>query len=224
MTTARTLIGDALQDIGVVDPNETMSAEQADHGLRTLNRIVDAWRAARLYVYTITDVSASFSGASATVGSGLTVNTAAPVRFEPGCYYVKSGDSYPLPEMTYAQYAAVQNKSESGDYPQGYYYDKAIPGRVYVWPVPAVSTEYHFQVRAKISAFANLDTDYSLPDGYQDALHYSLCERLPGAYNLPISQADAVNAVRARSAIRKNNVFIPVLSVGDGQRTNIISG
>ncbi len=223
--TARTLVEDALQDCGVLDPIETMSAEQADHGLRSLNRIIDGWRARRLYVYTITDVAASFSGASATVGSGLTVNTDAPVRFEPGCYYVKDGATYPLSLLDAQGYASIQGKADQGD-PVAIYYDRAIPGNVYVWPVPTTSRTYHFLVMRKLSAFADLDTTYSLPDGYQDALHWTLCERIPRAYNMPVSAADVAEAAKARAAIMRANTTVPILSAtpDSGARINIING
>ncbi len=214
MTTARELIDDALGDIGVLDPMETMTAEQAQHGMRTLNRIIDRWNAQRLHVYSVRDVVATFSGASASVGPGLTVDTSHPLRFEPGSYYVKSGMSFPLPIWSREDHAAVVLKAQAGEFPQGAYYDRQIPGTVLVWPVPSAPLEYHFQALVKLSEFADLDTDYSLPDGYKDALFYALCERLPRAYNLPVDPGAAAEAAKARAVIRKNNTIVPVLDAG----------
>jgi hypothetical protein len=222
--TARVLVEDALQDCGVLDPVETMTAEQADHGLRTLNRIIDSWRANRLFVFAVTDVSATFSGATATVGASLTVNTDAPIRFLPGCYYVRDGESFPLVEWTAEQYSAVLTKAASGD-PEAFYFDRKIPGTVTVWPVPATAPTYHFMVMSKLSAFADLDTAYSLPDGYQEALHYSLCERLPTAYSMQVDPANAAHARRAVAVIRRNNVRVPILDAVDkSSHPNIING
>lgn len=211
MTTARELIEDALGDIGVLDPVETMTAEQAQHGIRTLNRIVDRMNAQRLHVYAVRDVSATFSGATATVGPGLTVDTSHPLRFETGNYYVRSGMSFPLPLWSREDYNAVVLKTQAGEYPHGVYYDRQIPGNVFLWPVPSAPLEYHFQVVAKLSEFADLDTDYSFPDGYRDLFFYSLCERLPRAYNLPVDPGAAAEAAKARAAVRKNNTNVPVL-------------
>lgn len=224
--TAREIIGDALNDTGVLDVQETMKAEQAEQGLKTLNRIIDRWRGQRLYVYAIKDVQASFSGASATVGDGLTVNTEHPVRFEPGCYYVVNGIAFQLPSWELTQYNSIILKATPGDYPQGFYYDRQIPGHVYVWPVPAVAVEYHFQVMQKLDAFADLDTAYTLPDGYKDALHYTMCERLPKAYNLPVDPTDVAEASKARAVIRRANTQVPILQVWPYQNTrlNILTG
>lgn len=225
MTTARELITDALGDIGVLDPNETLSGEQANHGLRTLNRIIDRWNAQSLHVWTVVDVVGNFAGASATIGPGLTFNTPHPLRLEPGCYYVKSGMSYPLPIWSREDYNAVILKSTAGDYPQGVYYDKQIPGHVYVWPVPSVSTEYHLQATVQMAEFADLDTDYTFPAGYKDALFYTLVERLPQAYNLTPDPDQKAEAAKARAVIRKNNARVPVLSATNGRsgRLNILT-
>lgn len=225
MTTARSLIEDALQEVGVLDSAETMTAEQAEHGLSTINRIVDGWNARRLMVYAVQDVVATFSGALASVGPSLTVNTPHPLRLEQGCYYVKSGLSYPIKVWDREAYNAVVLKATSGEYPQGVYYDRQIPGTVKVWPVPSAPIEYHLQVLIKLSEFADLDTDYSLPDGYRDAFFYTLCERLPRAYNLPTDPDIKAEAAKARKVIQKNNTQVPTLQIGSGLsgRLNILT-
>tara|TARA_R110000868_G_scaffold147948_3_gene369599 strand:+ start:170 stop:862 length:693 start_codon:yes stop_codon:yes gene_type:complete len=224
---ARTLINDALGECGVLDPAESMTAEQAAQGLGVLNRIIDRWRGQRLYVYAIDDISATFSGATASVGAGQTVNTESPIRFEDGCFYRIANIDYPLPQWELTQYNQIALKTTSvSSYPQGFYYDRDIPGTVTVWPVPAVAIEYHFQVMKKLSSFADLDTAYSLPDGYHDALHYTLCERIPTAYNLPINPADVAQAASARQVIRRANARVPILDLAPNQnmRVNIFTG
>ena len=224
MTTARELINDALGDIGVLDPIETMTAESAQHGLRTLNRILDRWRAQRLHVHAVSDIVATFSGGSATIGPGATIDTPHPLRLEPGCYYVRSGLSFQLPVWSRGAYNAVILKAMSGEYPQGVYYDRQTAGAVHVWPIPSSPVEYHLQVMAQLPDFADLDTDYKLPAGYRDALFYSLCERLPRAYNLPVDPGAAAEASKARATLRKNNTEAPVLSTAESDaRFNVLS-
>jgi len=225
MTTARTLIADALGDIGVLDPNETMTAEMAQHGLRTLNRIIDRWQAQRLYVWAVTEVVATVSGASATIGSGQQFDVTHPQELQPGCYYVRSGMSYPLPIWEREDYNAKILKDQAGEYPQGIYYDRQMNGRVYVWPVPSAPLEYHLQVLTRLPVFADIDTEYQLPDGYQDALFYTLTERLPAAYNLPVSQLAVTEAAKARRVIKAGNSQIPVLQIGEinSGRLNILT-
>lgn len=225
MTTARDLITGACEDIGALEVGGTMDGTMLEHGLRTLNRLIDAWRAKSLYVHALTNVQASFSGTGATVGTGQTVNTATPLRFVDSCYYVKDGTSYDLPLWTADQYFAIREKAEAGEYPEGFYFDGAIPGAVHVWPVPSASVEYHFIVMKKLSEFADLDTDYSLPDGYESALHDELCLRLARAYQLPVTQEMVNSALSTRLAIKRNNTKPVLLSAmpDKGTRPNIIS-
>ncbi len=225
MTTARELIGDSLQEVGVVDMGGTMRGEQSSHGLRVLNRIIDKWRSQNLYVYALTNVTANFTGTGATVGTGLTVNTATPLRFVDECYYIKSGTSYPLPQWTHEQYHSIQAKTEVGEYPRGFYFDGNVPGVVSVWPVPSGSVEYHFIVMKKLSKFADLDTDYSLPDGHETALHDELCVRLPLSYDMQAKPAHIQASMASRLAIKRNNTKPIILALPDtGLRPNIISG
>lgn len=225
MTTARNLLGDALLEIGAISAGESMDGDMIAQGLRALNRIIDAWRAKSLYVHALTNVAANFSGSGVTVGTGLTINTAAPLRFMDECYYIKSGTSYPLPQWTHKQYHSIQAKTEVGEYPQGFYFDGSVPGVVHVWPVPSASVEYHFVVMNKLSEFADIDTDYSLPDGYEAALHDELCVRLPPAYTLPINPAHVQASITSRNAVKRNNTKPIILSATDnGSRPNIISG
>lgn len=226
MTTARNLLSDALADIGVIGASETAGGDMLAHGLRALNRIIDRWRARSLYVHALTNVTANFAGTGATVGASLTINTDAPLRFVDSCYYVKSGTSYPLPMWTHDQYFAITSKTEVGEYPQGFYFDGNVPGVVHVWPVPAASVEYHFVVMKKLSEFADIDTDYSLPDGYEAALHDELCVSLPPAYQLPVNPVHAQASIASRNAIKRNNTKPIILSASPDAtaRTDIISG
>lgn len=44
MTTANEIVSDALTEIGVTSPGETLSAAEAADGLRALNRMLHAWQ------------------------------------------------------------------------------------------------------------------------------------------------------------------------------------
>lgn len=213
MTTARELISDALGDIGVLDPIETMTAEQAAHGLRTLNRIIDSWSAQRLMLHAVSDVVATFAGASASIGPGLTIDVPHPLRLEPGCYYVRSGISYPLALWDRETYNATVMKGMAGEFPQGIYFDRQLPGTVYVWPVPSAPIEYHLQTMQQLSKFTGLDINHDFPAGVANALHWALCERLPAGYNLPVNPESKSQALASRAALRKNNTVVPILSV-----------
>lgn len=217
--TARSTIQGALKLAGILSPFETMSSTSADDGLVILNNLVDGWNLERLYIYTISDVVATFAGASATIGPAMTINTVRPIRIESG-FYRRSGIDYPLRIIDVDAYNAIGLKTVSGDYPEVLYYTGDSPtGMVYVWPVPSAN-EYHLQVMSQLTEFADLDTSYSLPQGYRKALMYSLAEELAGMYDMELSPIQAKIAVGARRSLKRANVVVPGLTYTGPQNSN----
>jgi hypothetical protein len=220
---ARQLIQDVMVKIGAVGALETMGAPQAQIGLRDLNRVMDRWQASRLYVFCVGEVVATVGGQSATLGPGLQFDCPAPQALHAGCYYVRSGMSYPLDVWDREGYNAITLKSQANDYPDGVFFDRI--GKVFFTGVPS-PCEFHLQVLQRLPKFANLDTDYAMADGYEDALYWTLCERLPGSFNLPVDPQAAVEGRNARRVIRKANIQVPTLQIAGSeslQRYNILS-
>lgn len=227
--TARATIQGALKLIGVLDPAETMAPEDADDGLTWLNNMVDMWNLERLYIYTIAEVVATFAGASATIGPGMQIDTPRPVRIE-SAFYRRSGIDYPLAIISSEEYDSISTKGISGDYPEVLYYNANSPtGTVYVWPVPA-SNEYHLSVQSQLSAFEDLDTLHTLPQGYAKTLMYALAIELAPLYRREASATVVRVAMNAMRALKRANVVVPILSVcvpsntGAQGRINILSG
>lgn len=226
--TARATIQGALKLIGVLDPAETMSPEDADDGLIMLNNIVDAWNLDRLFIYTVTEVVATFAGASATIGPGMQINTARPIRIE-SAFYRRSGIDYDLDVIEKPAYDQITMKGISGDYPEVLYYTGDSPtGAVYVWPVPA-SNEYHLSVMQQLTAFTDLDDLHTLPQGYAKALMYTLAPEMALLHQRQASPLILAIGTNTRRSLKRANVSIPQLdtvtpqnSASDG-RINILS-
>lgn len=209
--TARATIQGALKLIGVLDPAETMTPEDSDDGLRMLNNLVDAWNIERLNIYAVVDVTASFAGASATIGTGMTINTPRPIRIE-SAYYRRGGVDYPLDIIDDAEYNSISMKAISTDYPEVLYYTADAPtGQVFVYPVPTSVTPYTFQVMKQLTAFADLDTAYNMAQGYAKALMYALAVELA-----PLYQKEALATIlrihmNSKRALKRANVVVPQL-------------
>lgn len=212
MTTARQLIQGSMIDIGALDANETMDADQANQGLRVLNRIIDQWRASRLYVWAIKEVVANVTGQSATIGPTGTFVTPHPQKLWGGCYYVRNGQSWPLEVLERESWDLILTKAQSGNDMTAVYYDRQIPGTVYFWTSPSTATEVHLQVLVQLPEFSDLDTDVSLPDGYYAALAATLNEKLPRVYGLPVDPLAPREGATARRIIKRANVDIPLMN------------
>lgn len=226
--TARATIQGALKLIGVLDPAETMSADDASDGLTMLNNMADAWNLERLNIYTISEVVATFAGASATIGPGMQIDTARPVRVE-SAFYRRSGIDYPLAIISSEEYDKIGMKNVSGDYPEVLHYNANSPtGVVYVWPVPSAN-EYHFSVQKQLTEFADLDEVHTLPQGYQKAMMYALAVELAPLYRLEAPASIIRIAINMMRILKRANVVVPKLSVSlpsnsaETGRINILS-
>jgi len=225
--TARDTIQGALKLIGINDPIETMSPEDSADGLILLNDMVDMWSIEELNLYATENVSATFSGATATVGPAGTFNTARPIGIN-HAFYRKSGLDYSLQLATDAQYDAITDKTAAGDFPSVLWYANDVPlGVVTLWPVPGSITLF-LNVDTQVTQFATLDTVYEFPPGYRMALKYCLTEHLAPIFQRPLPDLVAKNLAAARRVLKRSNVVVPTLDLGanptgDGRRFNILS-
>lgn len=228
-TTARAAIQGALKLIGVLDPAETMSPEDAADGLESINDLVDAWNLERLNIYTITTVSATVTGASATIGPAMQIATPRPVRIE-SAYYRQGGFDTSIMVVDKQAYDAITDKTASGN-PEVLYYDRNSPtGIVYFWPVPT-ALDIKLSVQAQFTAFADLDEVHTLPQGYSMALKYELAPLMALLHQRDVPTQVELTRRRLMRAIRHANVIVPTLQLdlpgnsanGHG-RMNILTG
>jgi len=223
MTTANVLVTRAYDLIGYKDPSEALSGADASAGLDALNSMVDAWAVNALYVYATTYVTQSVSGQSVTIGPGATINITRPVRVPAGGFF-RSGDiDYSFEMIGRVQYEAFVLKSIDSPWPRFAYYEPSSPaGTLYFYPAVAATGELHLPVEQRITEFANLTTDYTLPPGYRAALEYSLAEELaPGKVDLsPVVAQKAFNYRRNITRFES-----PILSSGlERSMGNVLSG
>jgi hypothetical protein len=113
--TARYLIQSALKLLKVIDPLETMEPEDAADGLSALNDMVDAWALDSLYVLATQKVSATFSGQSATIGTGGTFNTTRPVRIN-HAFFRRNDEDRELHVVDADHYDAIALKSLANEF------------------------------------------------------------------------------------------------------------
>jgi hypothetical protein len=124
----------------------------------------------------------------------------------------------PMAPLTMGQYAEIGNKTSSGQ-PRQYAHDGAAT--VYLYPAAA---GHVITLRTKQAAqtFADLDTVYTMPAGYQSALEALLTEKMAPTLNpemLPLATRKA-SAVRLGLASRSLDPAI----LRPATRGNILTG
>ncbi|MGD9895177.1 MAG: hypothetical protein AB7Q16_18005 [Vicinamibacterales bacterium] len=222
MASATDLITGSLRALNVVGATETPSSADLTLGLSVLNRMVARWRLKRLLVAYLTRVTHSLTAnvSAYTIGTGATINTPRPTAIERvGVIPDDTADpllEVPLgPPIAAADYAAIPYKALEGAYPTRVHYERSFTsslGRVLVWPVQTTSTvDLVLYIPSPLANFADLNTDYVLADGMEEALHYNLAIRLANeGFAAPISDDVRVLARDALSEIQLANVDIPV--------------
>lgn len=212
---ASTIIGDALGLINVVDPMEAIAAEDAALGLRTLNRLVNMLAADSLMPVAVAfqPVPLTAAGGTKTIGAAGDIVVTKPTKIEVGAYILSGTTSYPLHRLTREQWAKIPYKTQQG-LPNCYWYEPttAILGTVNFWPVPSSSCTAYLPLKSSLTAFANLTTEYSLPEGYEEYLLTALAVHSAPLYQRQASGDIAFRMKQAKKLIKRLNVRVPQLS------------
>lgn len=183
--TGRELIYSALRFIGVLRPGQTAAPESYTDGLTMLNGMVDQWQIERLMIFTIARNTFSLTAAQQvyTLGTGGNWNIARPARIERmGCILAGTQPiEIPMRKISIQQWAQeFPVKAVTSPIPLAFYEDGANPLiNVTLWPVPAASTNtVALYSWSPLQSFADLDTNYQFPPGYDLALRFNLGEIL----------------------------------------------
>lgn len=218
MTTAATLAGDALGLLGITDPTDSVAAEDASLCLRTLNRVVDSLGADSLMpIATVYQTVALTAGdGSVTIGPAGDIVATRPTRIEAGAYVSTGALDQPLDKLTRDRWAAITDKAFQG-VPCAYWYEPttSVLGTINFWPVPDTTYTAYLPLQSRLSAFADLTTEYNLPDGYEEFLVAALAVYCAPYYNREAPQSVIARMKMARRLIKRLHVQIPHLSTAE---------
>lgn len=225
MTTARDIIQKSLQKIGAIVKNEPPSADEANDALDSLNALISSWSNDSLNIYARTWETFNLTASSSyTIGTGGNFNTARPTNIVAA--YLRSGTiDYPITIIDDEAYISISYKNLQG-IPEFLNYDNAYPlGRIRLYPLDT-SQQLFILTEKSVTSFATLDTEMSLPDGWERALVYNLALELapeysqkPDAYIVKIA-GESLGAIRQKVAqVRGMNAYPNDLAV-----RNIFSG
>lgn len=233
MATAADIIADALAEIGVLAAGETLSAEDGASGLRALNRMIDAWKAERVFLFGMNRATWAITAGTASyvIGTGAVVNVARPDVIDSFRFYdtaITEITEIPLRMMTDADYEARGTPALQAKYPQAVYFNQSYPTAeakafITLWPTPTATTLVGVvYYPGSISEFASLATSYVFTAGYDRMVAKNLALELApqyGAEPSAILQRQALDsmAVVARSNKRLQEVrFSPDAGMGYG--------
>jgi hypothetical protein len=200
---ARTLLTASFMDCGIIADGESLSASQAQDGLRRLNNMVAGWRTQYGTVLSVerTVFNMVANQQTYTIGPGGNFDVARPLTI-PAAALLLNGNTdaqpveIPRPVITDAGYQSIQIKNLPNNQFTVVYYNPLYPlGEIFLWPLPDVDTnQLVLYLQNAFSGFADLDSDATWPDnpGYGEALQYQLDLRLFTPYGVPPTIAQGV--------------------------------
>lgn len=235
MSTWGDIIADSLREIGVYNPIDTLSDEDAAQGARRLNRITDSWSARKAFAY-----STQFVEYTLTAGHGPTLigpsvtspefatpgGIARPIRIESASLTLTDQTPYvdlPLNIRDRAWWANERVKTLQSNVPTDLYYEPLFPnGQLNFWPVPSYNYSALLEMWVAVSqipltsaGLPNFAAAFTTPPGYELAMVLTLAEHQATPYGKPIPQDLVTRAADARRACQMNNLASPQCSSAD---------
>lgn len=219
--TGLVMIQRALRLIGVLrGAGQTAATEDNTEGLIAANAMLAEWSAQQLLVYTATT-----SAYELTSGRGYYViapgqtspnfDAARPIKIlAAGILTANPHDSAKrirtaLDLITAAQHAAIPDQYAESTVASSLYYDQAVSGTLYLWPIPVFSgtpkPALELTVWAALASFANTATDNTFPPGYDEAICAALACRLAPQYGVQCPPEVIALASDAQQVIRRRN-------------------
>jgi hypothetical protein len=229
--TARDLIALSLKQAGVSGVGQTPLAEDTNDCFQLLMQMIALWNKNRWLVPALIDISTIGNNAKSNpIGPAQFWNVARPGQVK-GAYIVQlntGGNAVSLPVrqiFSYEEYIRIAVKALNS-LPTSMFYDGAWPnGNVFFWPIPNNSYECHLLIQQQLGwpvalagAGTGLDTVFTLPDEYQEAIFYNLSIRISSMYGLTAT-ADTTKLARAAlNNIKGDNTQVPKLQMPAGLR------
>lgn len=219
MSTALELITDAMKLIEQIGPGEVPTDDEAQDGLRVLNRMLDAMSLERLMIYQVLQENFTLSAgtASYTIGSGGTWNTTRPAYIESAFLRDSGNNDYELDVLRNREaYDAISPKSTQSR-PDRIFYDTQNPlGKVYVHYVPDTTYTIYLNSWKQLQQFSALTTAFAMPPGYESMLVNNLAIELAPFYGAKVPESVIVRAMTTKGNIKRLNRPIYEMEVEPG--------
>lgn len=229
--TARDFIILALKEAGILGVGQTPLAEDVNDCFVLLQRMTSQWQKRRWMVPGLTDiVQVGNNAISNTIGPGGYWNVPRPDKIQAG-YFIQLGTgitpiSFPLDIFyAYEDYATKVTVKTLNSFPQLVFYDannNAGLGNIFIWPIPSNIYEIHLIVKSQLAWPANINSAFTLPDEYAEAVHYNLALRICSTYQVDPKVITAKLAKVSLNTIKVTNTQVTEATMPRGlQSANV---
>lgn len=185
----------AMQEIGVIDPNEVPQGPEMATGLMKINRLFDAWNADGRYVYSqefnqYTLVPNLQPHTIGPIGATFQANQR-PVKILEANIILNAGTNNavrcPMQIRDYDWWANKRAYQVTGTLPTDLYYEPDWPnGSLFIWIIPTQNYPIELVTWTLLNQ-VQLSDPFCLPPGYSDAVIYSLAVSLCPSFQRSVS-------------------------------------
>lgn len=218
MVTARVLVTDALDLLGVHAAEESLSAHQEQQGLRVLNDLIRNVSLEQFLIYYMAPQTVSWpAGAPLRLwGPGGDIEAPRPVQIGAQASVLDPVTQRVMLLTVYsmAEFRQITNPLLQADPLRVVAYAPALPlGELHGWPIPTqaiVVTVYPWHV---LQAWPAFDDDVLLPPGYDRFLKSAVAVDLAPFYDKEPTPTVLGMRAEAKNNVKTTNVTIPLLDV-----------
>ncbi len=220
----------AFRRCGQIRPGYVPSPELLQDGFQEFLSMYDGWNAERTLNYSVPDYTYPITGAgSQTSGCGFQIGPTAAdwvgprpeaiIRMNMLLTTAPNIARIPIAPISVEQWAAIPTLTIPGtSVATVYYYDPQWPnGVINLWP-PVIGNSVEIFTWGVLTPPSDLQADYTAPPGYDDAISWTLAERLWGfctkqnmSRSFPLPWI-AGKAELARQKIKRVNAPMPRLN------------
>lgn len=212
MATARSIVSNALTfRLNRLSAGETLDADTAALCLAALNEVIDQFNGLGSFLTREILTPGVCNGTSGTLGTTWAGISYGDTILGATVSYAAGLDS-PIGMLTMEQYQGIAQKA-TVSIPQFYAPDGGA--LVYLWPAAAGQT-ITLRTKQTFAKFADLDTDYVMPDGYPSALSALTAELLAPSMVGGVSSDVAKAAAGARTRLGAQSVEPAILNATSG--------
>lgn len=219
MATVRSIIQDALTEIGAYSVGESISAADGLLGLKRFQNQIDAWAADELTLYLTPRVTFTIPGGTSTltIGDGGDINAVRPTFLNSINYIVPGSDppvETPIGQQDFDAFAANSMKSLTSQLPTQFYFSNGAPlASLIFWPVVDQDVECALYYPHGAGVPASLFSDMIGPAGYQEAFMYQLAIRLCTPFAREAPRLLVEMAADAYARVKRTNTQPGLLGV-----------
>jgi hypothetical protein len=214
MPSARDLIQESFEQLRVYAPGETATMPDVARGFSLLNQMMDSWSNENLSCYAITEQSVQLVPGkwAYTIGPGGDVDGVRPLALNStaGSAYVLdyNQNQYPVTIITKDKWNLRGSRNTNSNFPDVLFYDPQYPlGVLNFDPIPNIGYTAFFDSYLPLSQFPNLDSQLSLPPGYQLAIKANLSVMLkPYFATAELDPLVVVDAQTSKANIKRKNI------------------